>query len=449
MNRSLKLLVFLILLSGFQSVNAQFFKKLKDRAKEAAERTVEIKVEEKAEQKTDQAIDSIFSIGNGKKRNKKRSPKKENQRSKDEKEVSETYGNAIISGPNHGPTEITDIAKPKITLDNSNNTTRISAWWVTHGTDAYDMFDLSIHKEINFDSDLPISLNLPDDASLLLYYDGLLGAYLGSDSMREEDPEFELVYNAPELTGTVILSSYNENIIEFTFDTDGFSGSVLVNDPELIIVEKVKQKTTKVVENEPAFTLKPGKPGFYQFNYEIETLVISSDGESYPISYVLNKEADYFGMKADMSAYGDGDVEGSSVIVMQNGETRIFVDTPMMKMQMSQNMGGQQGQEMPEMGNYNYSKPIKTGNTKTILNYTCYEYIVEQDGGKVSFWAAPDVVIPNWMFGSKDAVEQTGVLGFVLEFTATDKQGTTTSKVTGINDNYKLEINASDYKKMF
>jgi hypothetical protein len=54
------------------NANAQFFKKLKQRAKESIERTVERKVEEKSEQKTEEVIDSIFTIGKKKKKKKRK-----------------------------------------------------------------------------------------------------------------------------------------------------------------------------------------------------------------------------------------------------------------------------------------------------------------------------------------------------------------------------------------
>lgn len=57
----------LLMLMSF-SAEAQFFKKLKERAVQRAEETVTRKIEEKAEQKTEQAIDSVFEIGSGKKR---------------------------------------------------------------------------------------------------------------------------------------------------------------------------------------------------------------------------------------------------------------------------------------------------------------------------------------------------------------------------------------------
>ena len=60
-------LVTIIVLTSFQSVEAQFFKKLKKKAAEAAERTIERKVEEKAEKETEKAFDSIFNAENDRK----------------------------------------------------------------------------------------------------------------------------------------------------------------------------------------------------------------------------------------------------------------------------------------------------------------------------------------------------------------------------------------------
>lgn len=62
-------LVLLILLFGsIQGTQAQFWKKIKERAKQAAEETILRKTEQKAMEKTEQVIDSIFELPKRKKR---------------------------------------------------------------------------------------------------------------------------------------------------------------------------------------------------------------------------------------------------------------------------------------------------------------------------------------------------------------------------------------------
>ncbi|MEM6815394.1 MAG: DUF4412 domain-containing protein [Bacteroidota bacterium] len=449
--KSIQKITLLLMVFGiFQHADAQFFKKLKDKVKRAAEETVDRKVEDKAVETTEKVIDSVFTIGKGKKKRKKK--KKSDRVVQDDNKELESYGTATLSGPNHGPINIVEIAQPKVTLDEGSGLTEISAWWVTHGTDTNDRFAITINQLVDETTTLPLTVNLPQDGNLTIYYDGLLGAYLPADDwQRKEDPEFELVHNNPQINGTLTLSALNDQEVQFSFDGSGFSGQVQVNTPriERITSGTNTSSTEKKSGTSPAFTLKDGEPGIYDFDFEIKTQVSTDEGESYPISYLINSSTNYFGMKADMSAYGDGEVEGNSVIVMDKEKVRVFVDTPMMKIQMNQDIAGGQAQQMPEMGEYDYTQPQKTGKTKTIIGYTCEEYVVTHNEGTVRFWAAPEVSIPNWMFGSQQAVEQTGVLGFVMEFSATSKSGTTKSTVTAINDDIALRINAKDYKKMF
>ena len=445
-----KVIVFFLVFGTFQGTQAQFFKKLKDKVKRAAEETVERKVEDKAIETTEKAIDSVFTIGNGKGRKEEKGKSVDVDQNETENVAS--YGTATVSGPNHGPIEIIEIAQPTVSFDQGAGQTRISAWWVTHGTDTDDRFAITLNQLIDEATSLPRTVTLPQDGTLSIYYDGLLGAYLPADEwQRTEDPEFELVHNNPQISGTLTLRALDENKIAFSFEGSGFSGQVQATNPKIqkIALGNNTTDSNKGSSTSPAFSFKEGEPGIYDFNFEIETLVTADDGERYPISYLINSNTDYFGMKVDMSAYGEGDVEGNSVMVMDQEQVRVFVDTPMMKMQLNQDMAGAQGQKMPEMGNYDFTKPQKTGKTKTIIGYRCEEYVVTHEEGTIHFWAAPDLTIPNWMFGSQQAVAQTGVLGFVMEFSATSKQGTTKSTVTAINDDLSLRINAKDYKKMF
>ena len=51
----------LVTICFFTTSNAQFLKKLKDRAKEATEQTVERKVAEKTQRETDKTFDTVFN----------------------------------------------------------------------------------------------------------------------------------------------------------------------------------------------------------------------------------------------------------------------------------------------------------------------------------------------------------------------------------------------------
>jgi hypothetical protein len=147
-----------------------------------------------------------------------------------------------------------------------------------------------------------------------------------------------------------------------------------------------------------------------------------------------------------MSEYSEGDVGGESVIVMDGDDTFIFVDTPGMKMQMSGGQMGNQQKEMPtdQMENYDYTNLNKTGNTKTILGYTCYEYVMSDDQNTIQMWLAPDLVVPNWFMQNQDVLE-----GHILEYSVDSPEGQMTLTTLEIKDDISKTINPSEYRKMF
>lgn len=107
--KTLKIIATLVILFTGSSIQAQFFKKLADKAEKAAERTVERRVERESSKKTDQAIDSVFGTGKKEKKTKKDKKKKAvisgNTGSEDQNQGSENTTNQqdIVSGSSFFP----------------------------------------------------------------------------------------------------------------------------------------------------------------------------------------------------------------------------------------------------------------------------------------------------------------------------------------------------------
>lgn len=93
----------------------------------------------------------------------------------------------------------------------------------------------------------------------------------------------------------------------------------------------------------------------------------------------------------------------------------------------------------------------KTGNTKTILGYLCYEYQYKNDGGTISTW----ITTQNFPIKATYApllgmTNKTNIEGFVLELDSTSKNGEkATIKVVKIEKDKTVIINTSEYKSMF
>jgi len=442
------LLTLLIVFGGSQLAEAQLLKRIKERVKNAVEETTERKVEDKAVQVTDNAIDSLFAIDDKIKRGKQA---KQNDNATDDTEAVEDLGDAMISGPQHGGITIEHVGATKVEVTDTE-TIIWSSWW-THTADIYDGYRLVLDQPIDLNNKSQY-LNKQLSGSLKLAYDSSLPAFAPEDEngrVRAVTENYSQQMIAP---ASIEFVSLDEEHIQFKFSGNGYKGGISVMYPTF-----TENKTAAVnrTNNSVSQSTTPGNKstttisdkGVYQFDVRIQTIITTENGEELPMAYLINSSEDYFGMETDMGAYGGGDVQGSSVIVMDGqGNSRVFVDTPMMKMQISPNSAGQQS-PATQYGDYNYSKPTKTGNEKTILGYTCYEYKIVQDGNEMSIWASPEVEIPNWMFGSKAAAEQTGVLGFVMEFTAAGGDGSTKSTVTAIDRDVDVTINGSEYKKMF
>lgn len=188
------------------------------------------------------------------------------------------------------------------------------------------------------------------------------------------------------------------------------------------------------------------KSGVYQFDVETEVLLTSSDdNKSYKMSYLLSNDANYMAIKADMSEYSDQEMAGESLIVMDNGEAHIFVETQGMKIRMSPNMMNDQMENpVDQMANYDYSGLTKTGKSKIILGATCYEYVMTYKKDKISMWIAPEVKLPNWFAQNNELVD-----GHIMEYTLETKDGKMTSTTTAINENISRTVNPKDYRKMF
>ena len=89
------LLLILMTILGTQISQAQFLKKLGDKAVEAAERTVERRVEKESSKKTDEALDEVFE-GNKKSKKEKRKEKKNNKGNNSESSSSNSNNHKII-----------------------------------------------------------------------------------------------------------------------------------------------------------------------------------------------------------------------------------------------------------------------------------------------------------------------------------------------------------------
>ncbi|MCP4312375.1 MAG: DUF4412 domain-containing protein [Bacteroidetes bacterium] len=100
---------------------------------------------------------------------------------------------------------------------------------------------------------------------------------------------------------------------------------------------------------------------------------------------------------------------------------------------------------------------LKSGNTKTILGYSCDEYRVKEDGAEISLWiseklgkeVAKEILANQQIFGGA-FVHSAGMNGMVMEYIYKDDSSgeNNTMKVTKIDLGAKNSIKVSDYAVM-
>lgn len=121
--KTYKGLLIILMFGCFNAVNAQFLKKLGEKAEKAAERTIERRVEKKASEKTDDAMDEVLEGKKAeKKKDKKKNKKNDNSSSDNSSEgvTSSENNQLIVTGSTFFP-EGNIIFEEKFSQDNEGD----------------------------------------------------------------------------------------------------------------------------------------------------------------------------------------------------------------------------------------------------------------------------------------------------------------------------------------
>lgn len=467
-----------------QNVEAQFLKKLKDKVNEKinqveqqVENKIENKIDEKVDKTVDETVDGVFDIGKKKKTSKQEDDVKNQEQTLNE---NKTYGSTIIKHNNDfGSVNIEEISQIKV--ERSNDGYTFYGSWRSHEVDIFDGFRLDINSKENLrnDENNTITKNtfkIPEEASLKLAYDPQLPYYEESsdDFKRGVSDDYQ---NYDVNSGSVTLDVLDANNIQISFSgnvtlkkiernsqsTDDYTESFYsANITGAFDGEAPQFINNSSITNNNASSSNSGSTnsdvmdsyasveeakGIYKFTYETVVEITAPDQDrKYKMSYLLNPNAKYMAMKADVSEYSEGEMDGESLIVLDGDQTFVFVNTSGMKIQMSSAQMGNQQASNPtdQMENYDYNQLQKTGRTKTILGASCYEYVMNDNQNSIQMWVAPEVNIPNWFMMNTEYIE-----GYIMEYTIDSPEGKATSTTIEINDNISKIIKVSEYKKMF
>jgi len=143
-----------------------------------------------------------------------------------------------------------------------------------------------------------------------------------------------------------------------------------------------------------------------------------------------------------------GDDSGRQVYtVITPTSNTMFMDMPGMKIKKKVTN--------EELGSLDYadkvpqkSDLVKTGKTKTILGYTCYEYFYENDGGKVRAWATNDAPIKGKFIPILGMKQNGPFEGFAMELWFDAKNESSSVKVIKIDTKTNVTIDTNAYKSM-
>ncbi|WP_159950182.1 hypothetical protein [Polaribacter septentrionalilitoris] len=453
------LTAFLILSICFANTsNAQFWKKLKKK--------VQQKIENKVEKETDKKIDSLL-------KGKKKTKKKEKKTFVPKK----SYGNATINHSKlYGTTSINQLTQTNV--EKIGDKVKIVGYWDTFGVDVHDGYILNLKNITDIKNLKNKTFKIPEEATLQLDYDALVkGKYDFDQKVRAGQQEVKFS------SGTVtvmfnkdqnIMISFNgkANIDDHSTTTDNLgiggttianlTGSISTTSPKYSVTREFKQvenkntQKTELTDADKKYMkekLSPtvNIPSTFAFNKAIAVEITDERGDKYPIEFLLGNYPDIWGMSV---APKEMQGQGTMLMVMTPKASIGFMDVAGMKMKKAtslEQMGGQYDMDdkIPDGADFEYKK---TGNTKTILGYTCQEYKVDYDytnsKGSVSFWVSKEFPIQNIelpMLGMK--MNNPYLNGFVLELNSTHQGKNFKIKVTNVTDK-NVKINSNEYRKM-
>lgn len=395
----------------------------------------------------------------------------------EETENSQSRGMTIIThSKTYDTVEIPEISAVKV--EQTNEGYRIYGSWWTHEADIYDGFLVEINTkdnlryDVNPDETIQRTFRIPREAMMKLGYDPML-PYLQNSSSNFKKAVTDEYQNYTVENGKIVVDVLDEGNIQLSFSGDvqlrkivrksnkdedytetfykaSIRGAVDASNPGYIDNTTItrEEKTSEEInwEYTSPSTNQTAPSNTYHFTFETKVKITApKQGRSHEMAYLLNPSTKYIGVKADMGAYSEGEMNGESIIVMDGNNTHVFVETDGMKMRMSQTMMGQTpNNPTDQMTNYDYSKLTKTGKTKTIIGALCHEYTMSDANTKISLWVAPSVHLPNWFIQNQELLR-----GHILEYTVESNEGSIKSEVIEINDHINKIINPKKYRKMF
>jgi hypothetical protein len=219
------------------------------------------------------------------------------------------------------------------------------------------------------------------------------------------------------------------------------------NKVEQKIEAKIDKKTDEIIDDALDGNKKNNEiaalPDKLEFVSSLEIELNNASNTSNMTLY-LSKDPSYYGMSTP-EAIEDGSL--TQFTLFSKNSITIFINTPGLKIKQSvfqnQFTGTDYSEKMPSK-----EKIIKTGATKNILGYLCYEYSYSDENVSFKAWTSKEFPVQKTSIAMLGISQDGPIEGFILELNITSDGESSTIKATKFNKNNSMIIQTAEYKKL-
>ncbi|MDD7915401.1 DUF4412 domain-containing protein [Polaribacter ponticola] len=410
------LLFCFLLLATTSSVNAQFWKKLKKKVQNKVEQKLENKIDKETDKVIDETLDGKKKVEEPKIEESNHMPKL-----KGDTGVLKLYNFGI----EYVTTDVTVSVYGKFDENNLSNAVKTyNSDKIIAPVDAYPVGYALAFNGAGY-------LNTKDGQIIIHHADSkkIVFSLKGTWNTREGDKPIEGSYTSLNISEIVDKRFAN------TSSEEKNKNSVSKNS------NKNSDANTSFESNSTAIRI----PSTFSFSSSLEVKMTSSDGSAVDMEFLTGNYEDIYAMSIASAEMGD---EGKMYNVVTPKSITMFMDVGGMKMKKSvaQDAYFQTGFDDKIPADSRDLK--KTGATKSILGYNCYEYKHAYEEISVSVWATNNFPASNKNM-SLLGIGKVGVVeGFVLEVNYKNGNEMANMKVVKYNKNKAVTINTNEYKSL-
>ncbi|WP_339660639.1 DUF4412 domain-containing protein [uncultured Polaribacter sp.] len=214
------------------------------------------------------------------------------------------------------------------------------------------------------------------------------------------------------------------------------------------IEEKIDKETDKVIDD--ALDGKKEQttedlPSTFSFTSSLEVEITTNNDNSATIEILLGNYTNIYAMSVIAE---DMDEQTKIYNVVSPKSTTMFLNVAGMKMKKTVDQDAFSTADFSDKVPANSEELQKTGATKSILGYSCYEYKYVNEGGYVKVWATKDFPSKNKNISMLGMRENSIIEGFVLELETKSGNEIAKMKAVKFNKNKAVTINTNEYKSM-